>query len=342
MTYVFIFTGEFGYELLSWNGVIRKWCQENKKDDDTIIICSRPGMELAYEMADYYIDLSEIDAYNNCIADCYWSIIKDKHGKVIRHHQYQQDIFLSVQQSIEESGFTDVKYIYTPNPDQFYQLDGCSFGKSGIYGPERKPHGRLNISNNVYKKFTADLSKQKIIEDAIGISLDDPFILCQTAVGTQQKRDKTILEVDNFIKSISDKIPVICLGFDTGKFEDSKSSFNNLNSANIYHCSASTLKEQSCLIEKSKHCIFFSEGDFRSHMYVPPFFGKSLTAVASKAIFDPSPTDIVSVEPGKSNAPLNFWNEHVWNFGGKVEPLYYEEIALSNNYDDIIKKILRN
>tara|TARA_R110000744_G_scaffold296672_1_gene406567 strand:+ start:2914 stop:3942 length:1029 start_codon:yes stop_codon:yes gene_type:complete len=342
MTYVFIFTGEFGYELLNWNGVIRKWCQKNKKEDDTIVICSRNGMELIYEMADYYIDLSEIDSYNNCIADCYWSIIKDENNKIIRHHQYQQDVFSAVQQSIEESGFINIRYIYTPNPDQVDYMDGCTFGTGGIYGPERLPYGRLDVNNNVYKKFTSDLSDQKEIEKAINFSLDQPYILCQSAVGTQQKRDKTILEVDDFIKSISAKIPVICLGFDTGKSEDSKSSFNNLNSANIYHCNASTLREQSCLIEKSKHCVFFTEGDFRSIMYVPPFFGKSITAVASKAIFDPTPTDIVSVEPGKTNAPLDFWNQHVWNFGGKIIPLYYETIQQSNNYDNIIEDIIKN
>tara|TARA_R110002153_G_scaffold29946_12_gene91881 strand:- start:459 stop:1481 length:1023 start_codon:yes stop_codon:yes gene_type:complete len=340
MTYVFIFTGEFGYELLSWNGVIRKWCLENKKENDTIIICSRPGLELVYEMADYYIDLSEIEAYNNCVADCYWSIIRDENGKVIRHHQYQQDIFLSVQQSIEESGFTNVKYIYTPNPDQVEYLDGCEFGKCGIYGPERKPHGRLNVPNNVYKKFTADLSKQKMIEDKLGISLDEPFILCQSGARSIVQRDKTILDIDDFIIAMSKELPVICLGFDTGKFLDSKSTFNNIESKNIYHCNLSTLQEQSCLIAKAKHCVFFTEGDFRSHMYLPPFFGKSVTAVASRAMFEPTISDHVATEPGKTNAPLDFWNEHVWNFGGKITPLYYEKISGTNDYTDIIKAIL--
>tara|TARA_R100001594_G_scaffold61044_1_gene95047 strand:+ start:1190 stop:2218 length:1029 start_codon:yes stop_codon:yes gene_type:complete len=342
MTYVFIFTGEFGYELLSWNGVVRKWYQENHKEGDTVIIASRPGLDLIYEMADYYIDLSEIDAYNNCIADCYWSIIKDENGKIIRHHQYQKDIFLAVQQVIEEAKLTDVKYIYTPNPGQVEYLNGCEFGKCGIYGPERKPHGRLNVTNNLYKKFTADLSKQKSIEDSLGISLDKPFVLCQTAARSIIRRDKTELEVNEFIEAISKQLPVICLGFDTGRFLDSKSTFNNLDGENIYHCKFSTLREQSCLIEKAKRCIFFTEGDFRSHMYVPPFFGKSLIAVASKAMFDPGPTDLVATEPGKTNAPLDFWNEHVWNFGGKIEPLYYEEITSSNNYDDIIKKIIKD
>ena len=34
MIYSFVFLGEFGYELFNWQGVIRKWAQQNKKKDD--------------------------------------------------------------------------------------------------------------------------------------------------------------------------------------------------------------------------------------------------------------------------------------------------------------------
>ena len=87
MTYVFIFTGEFGYEILNWNGTVRKWVQDNKKEGDTIIICSRQGLELMYEMADYYIDISEIDAYANSIADCYCSYVRDSQDNIVRNGQ---------------------------------------------------------------------------------------------------------------------------------------------------------------------------------------------------------------------------------------------------------------
>tara|TARA_R110000851_G_scaffold326303_2_gene494854 strand:- start:2918 stop:3937 length:1020 start_codon:yes stop_codon:yes gene_type:complete len=339
MTYVFIFTGEFGYELLNWNGVVRKWCSENKNDNDTIIICSRPGMDLIYEMADYYIDVSEIDAYNNSIADCYWSFVRDVNGSIIRQGPHQVEIFTSIETLIKESGFTDVKYIFGAYEEK---MGSCIFGNGGLYGPERLGYGRLNVNNNVYKKFSADVSRQSDIEDTLGISLDSPFVLCQKGARQRVTRDKTKLEVDEFIKSISEVIPVVCLGFDTKKLLDSKSTFKDIEGDDVYHYNANTIKEQSCLIEKSAQCIFFTEGDFRSHMYVPPFFGKSVIAVASKAIFDPSPTDVVSVEPGKTNAPLKFWNKNVWDFGGEIIPLYYEKIRDSKNHDKIIKNILLN
>ncbi len=43
MNYIFAFIGEFGYELFNWQGVVRKWANNYKKDNDKIIICSRKG-----------------------------------------------------------------------------------------------------------------------------------------------------------------------------------------------------------------------------------------------------------------------------------------------------------
>ena len=49
MIYVFTFIGEFGYELLNWQGTLRKWVKENKKEGDEIVVCSRKGLDLMYE-----------------------------------------------------------------------------------------------------------------------------------------------------------------------------------------------------------------------------------------------------------------------------------------------------
>ena len=78
MNYVFIFTGEFGYEMFNWQGVVRKWCQKNKKSGDKVIICSRQGLENIYSFADYYFNISQIESYNNTVADCYRGYIWEK------------------------------------------------------------------------------------------------------------------------------------------------------------------------------------------------------------------------------------------------------------------------
>ena len=65
MIYVFTFIGEFGYELLNWQGTIRKW-SKNKKPGDKIVVCSRKGLDVMYESADYYYDISNLDSLKKC------------------------------------------------------------------------------------------------------------------------------------------------------------------------------------------------------------------------------------------------------------------------------------
>jgi hypothetical protein len=331
MTYVFIFTGEFGYEILNWNGVVRKWVQDNKKQEDTVIICSRQGLELIYEMADYYIDISEIPAYTNSIADCYCSYIRDDQDNIVRNGQHQQDILLSISQTIEASGISNATYIYSPQPTQ---LHNCVFGHGGIYDAGA-PQGALNLQNNIFKKFDANLSHKQSIESEIGISLDEPFILCQTAARDIVRRDTTVQKIDNFIKLLSHKIPVICLGFDSGKKLDSTSTFNEFNSTQIHHYKVTSLDIQSCLIHYASKCVFFTEGDFRSHIYLPPLFGKDVLAIASKQIFEGFAGTSIK------NAPIDFWNTNVWNFGGKIIPFYYESLQEQEEieYSDIINSL---
>ena len=62
-----------------------------------------------------------------------------------------------------------------------------------------------------YIELKDGITDQKEIEKAINFSLDQPYILCQSVVGTQQKRDKTILEVEPIGspgKGIGDETPV--------------------------------------------------------------------------------------------------------------------------------------
>ena len=50
MNYVFVFLGEFGYELFNWQGVIRKFSRL-VAPGDKIICCSRAHLHLLYDTA---------------------------------------------------------------------------------------------------------------------------------------------------------------------------------------------------------------------------------------------------------------------------------------------------
>ena len=97
------------------------------------------------------------------------------------------------------------------------------------------------------------------------------------------------------------------MDFNTKKLNDSFSSFKS-NSIQV-----EDIKEQSVLISNAKRCVFFTEGHLRSHTYLPPMFGKDVEILAAREMFS------------FSEAPLDFWNENVFKFGGKMIAKPYED-----------------
>lgn len=73
MIYIFIFLGEFGYELLNWQGVIRKF-SKTAEASDKIICCSRTNLHPLYEMADAYLDISKVGPFAKGIACAYYAL----------------------------------------------------------------------------------------------------------------------------------------------------------------------------------------------------------------------------------------------------------------------------
>ena len=67
MIYVFVFLGEFGYELFNWQGVIRKFSNAISKED-RIVCCSRANLYPLYETADIYIDISDHPLFQQSVA----------------------------------------------------------------------------------------------------------------------------------------------------------------------------------------------------------------------------------------------------------------------------------
>src|SRR3972149_8882097 len=72
-TYIFIFLGEFGYEIFNWQGVVRKFAK-NLPQSSTIVVAGRKGLEQWYETASQFINLSEFQLYKNSIAAAYFSL----------------------------------------------------------------------------------------------------------------------------------------------------------------------------------------------------------------------------------------------------------------------------
>ncbi len=325
MKYVFTFIGEFGYEMMNWQGTIRKWALDNKKEGDEIIVCSRKDLDIMYELTDYYFDISNLESMQNVVADCYWSYVfvdgtgpelPRKQWKIKRKGEHIDKIKNEVKELLRDTLKNDVvKWIWSCD---YQEMDGCLFGlrqpggsQGGIYNTSQN---QLDINNNVYKKLqVSDNIKQirKNIENELGFSLSEEYILCQTGFRKGYEHSKVRIDHEKIINELNKECRVVLMDFNTNRMHDSYSKFDT----NYETIKINSIKEQALLIEHAKRCVFFSEGVLRSHTYLPPMFGKDVEIIAPKDIFL------------KHDAPLDYWNKNVFKFGGQMISKPYEELA---------------
>ena len=64
------------------------------------------------------------------------------------------------------------------------------------------------------------------------------------------------------------------------------------------------------------------KGDFGSHIYVPPFMGKDVFAIAPRSVYQ------LDTLPGVrwSTTPIEFWNRKVFRFGGQIFAKISEDV----------------
>ena len=122
---------------------------------------------------------------------------------------------------------------------------------------------------------------------------------------------KVRIDHDIIIKKLLENNKVVLMDFKTiDRLNDSYSKFNS----DYKTIQVEDIKEQSLLITHAKRCVFFTEGHLRSHTYLPPMFGKDVEVIAAKEIFS------------FPEAPLDFWNQNIFKFGGKMIAKPYEDL----------------
>lgn len=341
MIYVFVFLGEFGYELLNWQGVVRKFSYTISQNDK-IVCCSRANLYPIYETAHYYIDISDYPLFQKSIACGYVGMIppentephnpsnvdynlkrpiKDFYASYNTPEDLQFDLNLKlglkkyIINTLLSNKFdtSSIKFIFS---SERHEINGCIFGcDRSIFEvgmPEGDIYENLNLNNNLFKQILPDFSIKNLVKEKCEIVNTD-YILVQMAERKIVKRSSDKLyKINHFLKSVSKKYPIVLLNFSTNRNLDSYSYFESI--PNCYYYSCSSFVEQSYLIYSAKKCLFFTEGDFRSHIYIPPLMGKDVIAVAPKSVYQ------------LNTAPISFWNENVFKFCGQIIPLYSEDV----------------
>jgi hypothetical protein len=331
--YIFIFLGEFGFELLNWQGVVRKFAQQLFTSNE-IIIAGRKGLQPFYEYAYHYIDISSLPLFQNSVANCYFAIPPQEYAlnkfgylrtlgfnselAYLRQAIFDFELRTYLCTYISEkiampSTSRHLKFIFS---SQVNLYEGCVFGpKSRDYW--KNIYRSLNIENNVYTLINADLQAKYQIEEELGFNLEHPYVLVQLRKRVIGPQVGGILPERQLIEELARHIPVVVLLFDTGRFLDSVSATRQ-EGERIFSYRARSFRDQSCLIAYARKCVFLTEGDLGSHTYLPPFLGKDVTIIASRKIFE------------LPSAPIVFWNKHIFRFGGKMIPLVAESIFESS------------
>ena len=269
MIYVFAFFGEFGYELLNWQGTIRKFSSQIQPEDK-IVCCSRANFYPVYEMANEYIDISEVPLFKNSVANCYYAVnpedldILSEANKEL-DLELKKDIKELVFLELKKKGYdlsAEIKFIFSSEGIKLNNLIWGAYKSFIAKNPKyANIYNYLDLDNNTYKKILPDFSIRELVEKKLGFSLDEKFILCQTGNREIVIRSKDLIDKEFLIEKLSKEVKVVLLNFKTGRNLDSYSRFNQIKNTFEYDCS--TFTEQACLVHFAQECIFFSEGDFR-------------------------------------------------------------------------------
>ena len=356
MVYVFTFLGEFGFELLNWQGVVRKFSRTLTRGDK-LVCCSRAAVYPLYETADLFIDISEVERFRKSRAQAYYALpdeLVDPNGLRARLFErvVKAELRAFIDRRLQERGMgweaEPSTYIFSSDG---LQLNGCTFGRVGYmhtwagslarglsrrlkaasptlyrgaaalkpalfntfkgldYRSDGAIYRLLDLDNNHFRKIEPDLAVMPRVAQGLGGEPTGPYVLCQTrqrhipqAAPESLPREAMRL----LLEELAGQVQVVLLSFHTGRRLDSFSTFGALPNCVPYACN--TFPEQACLIQGAAHCLFFTEGDLGSHVYVPPLMGRDVTVVA--------PSSVLQLE----SAPIDFWNRRVFRFGGQITP----------------------
>ena len=366
MVHVFVFVGEFGFEVLNWQGTVRKFAQTIGADD-RIVCCGRAGLASLYEAADAYVDISGVESFRTSCASGYCALPRSagvwyswQHVRFDRRLKAELQPYILERLRAAEAMSLDQPFRFVFSSDGV-ELNGCKFGLTGHrrnllvasaldlyrrlearsalgtaagramraflyralptldYQTKGGIYDTLDVTNSLYAKAEPDLSVLSHVRKQLGWDPTEPFVLCQGRQrDTRQPSRQTVPRagLGTLLSTLAEQVRVVLLSFDTGRQFDSYSVFEDLPGCTSYHCS--TFPEQSCLIHFANQCLFLTEGDLGSHIYVPPLMGKDVTVVAPRSVYE------------LETAPIAFWNQHVFRFGGQIIPRASEDVFLSD------------
>jgi hypothetical protein len=324
LTLIFVFLGEFGYEVLNWQGKLRKFSVAFP--DVQIVIASRKSCEILYkDFANVFIDLDQCDSYINSFADRYFS-----HKPNFIFLGVFSELFDTVWavlnrmrvKSFIEGNLGEIsgkkKYVFS---DQDNLIGGFHFGGARnrinrlLHGYPQSIYHELAVTENQYIDFSTSICRNQPISQVKELSDTLPVCVLQRAERNRIVRSQSTVNEIEIMNELSRHYRLILLDFDSNRNQDTKGVFEN---SRFEHLTLTSLEDQFRIMKSADICVNFTHGDFRSNNYVPAMVG-----MVSYCI---SPIELIDLKT------IEFWNQNV--FSGEIVPIAYTTPI------DVVNKIL--
>jgi hypothetical protein len=323
VTYVFVFVGEFGYEVLNWQGVVQKFLRLRPK---ARVICASRGQVAALYPGATYVDIGDVPRFRASVARGYYAVLENdvapaSEANVALDDELRRDLRAAILARMRERHgwrvtamvLRGTRFVFSSSKSV---LEDCVFGADrrlfGSVPGEGNIYDALDLRNNLYGRVVGSAGARERLQERIDFDLSQSFVLVQSRRRETHQRSIATVDEDGLVSALAAKLPVVQVNFQTGRAKDSYSRFPDGRGAHTI--TVSDFDEQAALITAASHCVFISEGDFGSHIYVPPILGRDVVSVA--------PRDVYAL----GTTPISFWNRNVFRFGGQIEPIVAEDL----------------
>ena len=326
---IFVFLGEFGYELLNWQGQVRKISNENNAN--TIVAVSRESCAVLYKDCDFFICLEEYSLWRKSRADGYFARCLDntRDGFLdyacagILKWEIRLKIFLKLTLQYKVYGFP--KFYFSSNLNY---ISGIQFGCPRTF--YRSSNQSIRFNSDIYKTKGKNLGTYmlpKLTNSKVDIPFEK-FILVMAATRKSHKIDEVSIQISEIIDTLLITANVILLNFESKREYDTQPvneigiiAFKQRN--NFKEVSCTSLLDEMTYIEAAQLCLFITEGDLRSHTYLPPLLGRNVIVVCSASL--------------QSKVPYVLeWNKSLFTDSGKMHMVTPKDVTI-NKVNKLIK-----
>jgi hypothetical protein len=318
-----VFLGEFGYELLNWHARVRQF--KRKNPSLTVMAVSRSATSILYDFCDDFFPLEQDTSFNDFAADGYFARYKDSmlNGPAdLLHARELRDQVRAVVR--RKAGNRDRIFVFSDTPSL---VNGMDFGANRFLYGHDETHADINTfldySSNDYVKL------RPARDTGLGKFAKDKILVMRASRARITRFNQRVSELE-VIRVLADLNPVCLMEFSSARWADTTGGFRD--EVPVDPVLVTSLSDQIELISASKFCLFFTEGDFRSHTYIPPLAGKDAFVLGEAALF--------------ANGDIPLWNRNVFNFGGQIRPLALETFDPSfdgsSRLTSVVSDALRN